>query len=376
MKILHLLYESRGDYYGIGGVGERAYQMYGFLNKRHDITILCKKYPGAKNSTIEGTIDGIRHIYAGAESNSLTRTLLSYAYHAAGYVKEHGHEYDIIIEEFSPATPTFLHSYTRTPVILQIQGYTGRLYFNKYNPLFASVLCLFEQFRPRAYQNFIFIDEHTRSRFPLSENKQTAIIPNGVSGELLDIPCREGEYVLYLGRVDIYGKGLDILLAAYSEFARSVPGMGLVIAGDGKEMRRFRSMVDDLPEDTRKNIKLTGWLSGRTKQETICNASFLVLPSRHEVQGIAVLEAMAAGKAVVASDLPELSYILDINAGICFKSGDPMSLARAMSDMAGSTERVRMGANGRAWVKNLPWDKVAKKFEAFLQAVADRHNPE
>ncbi len=371
MKILHLLYESRGDYYGIGGVGERAYQIYGFLKKRHGITILCKKYPGANNSTIEG----IRHIYAGAESKSLTRTLLSYAYHAAGYVKQHGHEYDIIIEEFSPATPTFLHSYTKTPVILQIQGYTGRLYFNKYNPLFATVLCLLEQFRPRAYRNFIFIDEHTRSRFPLSGNKPTAIIPNGVSDELLDMPCQEGEYVLYLGRIDIYGKGLDILLAAYSEFARSVPGMGLVIAGDGKEMRKFRAMVDDLPEDIRKNIKLTGWLSGRTKQEILSNASFLVLPSRHEVQGIAVLEAMAAGKAVVASDLPELSYILGSNAGICFKSGDPMSLARAITDMAESTERSQMGANGRAWVKDLPWNKVAEKFEAFLHTVAGRRSP-
>ena len=47
MKILHLLYESKGDYFGIGGVGIRAYEIYRRLKDRHDITLLCKKYPGA-----------------------------------------------------------------------------------------------------------------------------------------------------------------------------------------------------------------------------------------------------------------------------------------------------------------------------------------
>ncbi|HXX53528.1 MAG TPA: glycosyltransferase, partial [Thermodesulfovibrionales bacterium] len=149
MKILHLLYESEGDYFGIGGVGMRAYSIYGYLKERHDVTLLCKNYPGAA----DGERMGLTHRFVGAESRSLTRVLLSYASHAAQFVRKHGNEYDVIIEDFSPAIPTFLHTLTRTPVILQLQGYTGRLYFRKYNPFYASILYASESLRPRCYDH-------------------------------------------------------------------------------------------------------------------------------------------------------------------------------------------------------------------------------
>jgi hypothetical protein len=133
VKILHLLYESKGDYFGIGGVGVRSYEIYRHLKERHDITLLCKKYPGASDAAIEG----LRHVFVGTESESLTKTLLSYAYHAASFVRKHGSEFDIVIEDFSPAIPTFLHRFAEKPVVLQIQGYTGRLYFKKYNTVYA-----------------------------------------------------------------------------------------------------------------------------------------------------------------------------------------------------------------------------------------------
>ncbi len=84
MKILHLLYESKGDYFGIGGVGIRAYEIYRHLRDRHDITLLCKKYLGAK----DGEINGLRHVFVGTESKSLMKTLLSYAYQSTVFVKK------------------------------------------------------------------------------------------------------------------------------------------------------------------------------------------------------------------------------------------------------------------------------------------------
>ena len=97
MKILHLLYESKGDYFGIGGVGIRAYEIYRHLKDRHDITLLCKKYIGAK----DGEIEGLRHIFVGAESKSLAKTLLAYAYHCSRFVKKFHKDYDIIVDRKS-----------------------------------------------------------------------------------------------------------------------------------------------------------------------------------------------------------------------------------------------------------------------------------
>jgi glycosyltransferase involved in cell wall biosynthesis len=366
VRILHLLYESRDDHFGIGGVGARAYSIYRHLRDRHDITLLCKKYPGAA----DGEKEGLRHIFAGTQSNSLTKTFLSYAYRAARWVREHGDEYDVIVEEFSPAIPTFLHAIAKRPLVLQVQGYTGPLYFRKYNPLYASVLFAMEQLRPACYRDFIFINEETAAKFLRKEGSRVGIIANGVSPELLGGPVPDGDYVLYLGRIDIYGKGLDLLLSAYTEFSRWFPAMGLRIAGDGRDMNAFREKIAGLPGDVREKIELLGWVSGDRKKEIFQKAAFAVFPSRHEVQPIAVLEAMACGKPAVVSDIPGFSFVLQSGAGLSFRSGDGPSLALSMKTLAESKERNERGLKGQKWAGEVTWDKIADRFEKFLVETA------
>jgi glycosyltransferase involved in cell wall biosynthesis len=365
MKILHLLYESRGDYFGIGGVGVRAYELYGYLKARHDITFLCKRYPGARNKEIEG----LRHIFAGAESSSLTKTFLSYAYHSAEFVRKYGNEFDIIIEEFSPAIPTFLHVFSKKPVVLQVQGYTGRIYFKKYNLFSALVLFTLEYLRPVFYKNFIFISPETQKRLLLKGRKCVGIIPNGVSPELLNTSPCESNYILYLGRIDIYGKGLDILLKAYKEFGRAFPGIKLAITGDGRDAEQLKGLIHKLPDEIEKNINLLGWVSGDEKTDILSRALFVVFPSRHEVQPISVLEAMACGKAVITSDIEEFSFVTNEGAGISFKNGDVSSLIQSMKDLAASDERKKMGQRGRDFLRDRTWDKIAERYEEFLDGI-------
>jgi len=381
MKILHLLYESKGDYFGIGGVGIRAYEIYKYLNDRHDVTLLCKQYPGAE----DGKKEGLNHIFVGTESKSLAKTLLSYAYKAARFVKKNGGDFDIIIEEFSPAIPTFLHSFTEKPVILQVQGYTGSLYFKKYNPVSALFLFSMERLRSHFYKNFIFISDNTvervlhgnpfRTHFPKGgKGGLVEIIPNGISPELLDLSYGEEKYILYLGRIDVYGKGLDVLINAYKEFYQSFPDIKLVIAGDGRDREVFNTELMKLPEDIKKNIEFLGWVSGGRKIEVISRASFCVFPSRHEVQGIAVLEAMACGKAVIVSEISEFRYVTRNRAGTSFKTGDAFSLALSMKELITNSDRKEMGLRGKRWVKDFTWDKIALKYEQFLYTVLEKQS--
>lgn len=365
MKILHLLYESEGDSFGIGGVGIRAYEIYSRLRERHDITLLCKRFPGAR----DGDIRGLRHVFAGVETESLTKTLLSYAYYAARYVGTHGDEFDMIVEEFSPAIPTFLHRVTGKPIVLQVQGFTGGLYFRKYNLLYAAVLYAMERLRPRQYSNFIFMNEETARRFSLGARGRCAIIPNGISPELLNLVPEEDTYILYLGRLDLYGKGLDTLLAGYTTFHASFPDIRLVVAGDGRDRERFLREHAGVPSRVRRDIEMPGWVSGERKTELIRRALFTVFPSRHEVQPITALEAMACGKAMVVSDISEFGFVTIGGAGISFKTGDASSLAEAMKNLAMSRELRAMGKNGRDSVRHLTWEHAASTYEAFLSDV-------
>lgn len=369
MRILHLLYESEGDAFGIGGVGTRAYAIYRCLKDRHAITLLCKKYPGAK----DGEINGIPHVFAGRESKSLAVALFSYACHAARFVRRHGNEFDIIIEEFSPAIPTFLPAFAKRPVVLQVQGYTGALYFRKYNPISAAILCGLERWRPVQYRNYIFVSGETRKRLRAEGRGHAAVIPNGIDTELLGLPEGGGEYILYLGRIDVYGKGLDLLLSAYRTIAASGPVPGLVIAGDGRDRAHLEKMIKELPEPVRQQVVLPGWVKGPGKTEVLGKAIFAVFPSRHEVQPIAALEAMAAGRPLVVSDIPEFGFVTAQGAGKSFRSGDADSLARAMTEMLNDKELIRFGRLGREGVRDLTWERIAEQYEEFLQTAAGHH---
>ncbi|MGD1075070.1 MAG: glycosyltransferase family 4 protein [Thermodesulfovibrionales bacterium] len=366
LKILHLLYESKGDPFGVGGVGMRAYAIYAHLRERHDITLLCKKYPGAH----DGEIDGLKHLYVGTESKNFTKTLLSYAYHASRFVRKYGHEFEIIIEEFSPAIPTFLGLFRKRPLVLQIQGYTGKHYFEKYNLFYSGILYLFERFLPLFYKNIIVVSEAAGRRYHLeSRDKNVTVLSNGVERECLLHEPEESNYILYLGRIDIHHKGLDLLLSACANLFSIFPHIRLLIAGDGRDAEQFLAMLKELPASVRQNITMTGWVDGQRKMLLLRDALFVVVPSRYETQGIVALEAMACGKAIVSSDIPELNYIPSNGAGIAFPSGDAGALASAMKDLILRSDRSLMGQKGREWVTELTWDRIAMRYENFLYAV-------
>lgn len=367
MKILHLLYESKGDYFGIGGVGIRAYKIYNYLRDKHDVTLLCKKYPAAQ----DGYRDGLKHIFVGTESRNFTKTLLSYAYQAALFVKKHGDEFDIIIEEFSPAIPTFLHLYKKRPVVLQIQGYTGRQYFRKYSLFYSTTLYILEKLRPKYYKDIIVVSDVTKNRLNLNDKKNISTISNGIDRELLELKPGESDYILYLGRIDIHHKGLDILLDAYKEFYKTFPDVRLIVGGGGRDMRTFTELVGKLQEDIKKNIEIIGWIDGERKLSLLMNALIVVIPSRYESQAIVALEAMACGKSIIVSDIPELNYVVKSGSGISFKTEDSVSLSESLKDLVSGNKRKGMGQMGREWVKEFTWDRIAESYEKYLYRVLE-----
>ncbi|MEI9905404.1 MAG: glycosyltransferase [Asticcacaulis sp.] len=122
-------------------------------------------------------------------------------------------------------------------------------------------------------------------------------------------------------------KGFDVLLRAAAALRDKGVDFKLRLAGDGPELHSLRSLRDQLGLGGR--VEFCGWLS--RPEDFMAGLDLFVVPSRHEAFGLVVVEAMAAGVPVVASDIKGPHDILKngLLGGLC-RSEDPLALAEAM----------------------------------------------
>jgi glycosyltransferase involved in cell wall biosynthesis len=175
--------------------------------------------------------------------------------------------------------------------------------------------------------------------FGIDENRWADVPPQPTTG-----PIR----ALFIGRLVRY-KGVDILLRALER----VPDLRLDIVGTGPEAPRLRTLAQALAVTDR--VRWYGEYPDEDIPRRMAEAHFLVLPSVtvEEMFGLVAVEAMAAGRPVITTDLP--SGVREVNShgqtGLVVPLRDPDALAQAMTTLAGDAAlRARMGAAGRARV--------------------------
>lgn len=139
---------------------------------------------------------------------------------------------------------------------------------------------------------------------------------------------QERGYFLFLGRIDPK-KGVDLLLSAYEQLLAEAPDSrklpDVVIAGPGLESAYGREMQNRVRQSLllQNRVYFTGMLSGDAKWGAIYGCEAFVLPSHQENFGIAVVEALACGKAVLISDKVNIWREIE-KAGAGFISPDTL----------------------------------------------------
>jgi len=366
VKILQLIYESFDSPFGFGGAGVRAYEIYKWLKDRHDITLLCLKYPGAQ----DGEIEGLKYIFVGTESKSLTKSVLSYTIKAAKFVRRYGSDFDVIVENFLPSTPFFSRLLTKTPVILQVQGIMEKHSLKKFSPFYSIPMYMDERFYPNLYDRFIFVSNITKKKVMsriMKKVKLCHVIPNGIDEYLLRVTPEDKDYILFFSRIDIYTKGLDLLINAFERISAKYPQLRLILAG--YEFDRFDKLVSGYPSSLRKKIDYAGFVTGDEKVRLLSGAKIVILPSRHESSPISILEAAASGKPVIISDIDELKFVAENGFGITFPSGSVDGLREKIELLLENDElRYHIGLRGREFSKKFLWDTIALEFEKVLSA--------
>lgn len=162
--------------------------------------------------------------------------------------------------------------------------------------------------------------------------------------------------VLYVGRL-VDWKCVDLLLEAFKPLAESVPAR-LTIVGDGPERGRLEAKVDEL--GIRDLVSFAGWMPQAACAEQMRKAHALVLPSMRECGGAAVLEAMATGLPVIATNWGGPSDYLDAESGVLV---DPLPAAAFVQGLTSAMLRLAQDEQGRKQMGENARQRVIEKFD-------------
>ncbi|GAB11099.1 mannosyltransferase PimA [Gordonia araii NBRC 100433] len=204
-------------------------------------------------------------------------------------------------------------------------------------------------------------------------------IPNGIDvpffaeAQPLDGYPRPGRTVLFLGRYGEPRKGVDILMRALPAIVEAFPDVTVLIVGGGNEAA-LRRRAGDLAD----HLVFLGLVDDATKARALRSADVYCAPNLGgESFGIVLVEAMAAGAAVIASDLNAFRRVLDNGrAGRLVEVGSAEDLATGvielLSDDEARAEQVRIGAE-HAW--RYDWSRVADEIMRVYETVTVASGP-
>ena len=141
-------------------------------------------------------------------------------------------------------------------------------------------------------------------------------------------PCREdGSRVLFLGRLR-EKKGVYDLVRAIPDVRKRIPDARFILAGDG-DAASVRALAASLGVEHA--IELPGWIDGEQKDTALRQADILALPSHFEGLPVCVLEAMASGAAVVATNVGGIPDAIESGiSGLIITPGDVEGLGNAL----------------------------------------------
>ena len=212
------------------------------------------------------------------------------------------------------------------------------------------------------------------------DTSRITIVPNGVdvarfSGSARATGRRNGcEQLVFLGRLEPR-KGADVVVRAFLLLAVERPELQLRVLGDGPLAGELRRIVADAPSGVARRVELSGRVEPSALPRLLADADVALLPARGgESFGIVLLEAMAAGLPIVATDIPGYRAVArHEREALLVPPGDAAALARATArllDDGALAERLAVAGALRAAEHD--WAVVGDRMRALYASASER----
>jgi phosphatidylinositol alpha-mannosyltransferase len=206
------------------------------------------------------------------------------------------------------------------------------------------------------------------------------IIPNGIDLERfhagiepLDKFQDGSPTILFVGRLDSR-KGIRYLLRAFPYVWERIPRVRLVVAGPGTVRTLYRYLATG---PARERILFEGLVPAKDLPRYYASCDVFCSPATgQESFGIVLLEAMACGKALVASDIPGYRCVVTPGEdGMLVPPRNVKRLAVTLSKVLSDKDlRRHLGAKGRLRAEQFAWPKVAEQVEDYYREVIQRRS--
>lgn len=220
----------------------------------------------------------------------------------------------------------------------------------------------------------IAVSEAARTTLIKHVGGDAVVIPNGVdiasfgSAKPMFGWPGENQSIVFLGRGDEPRKGLAVLVAAYPEIRRRHPKVRMLIAGPGKAEDTLKS----LSREDRASVTVLGMVAPQDKASVLASGTVYVAPNTGgESFGIVLLEAMASGTPVVASDLEAFQRVLNKGkGGVTFENENFDDLAQVVSDLLlNPSRRAELSTQGKLRAAEFDWAVVAKRIVDVYESI-------
>ncbi|MGF1478657.1 MAG: glycosyltransferase family 4 protein [Cyanophyceae cyanobacterium] len=272
--------------------------------------------------------------------------------------------YDIVhFHALGPALFCWLPRLNAAKIVVTCQGLDWQR--AKWGRISSAIIHAGEKSAARYADRIVVVSKDLQAYFQKTYGLDTHYIPNGPGrydesdpnfAYVKSLQLTPKRYLLFLGRL-VPEKRPDLLLAAFRSL--NPQGWKLVLTGGISDTGRFAAKIQALAAN-RQDILFTGELQGRQLAEIVRGAGLFVLPSDLEGLPLVMLEAMAEGIPVLASNIPPHRQLISQERGLLFEAGDVESCVGALQHAVCHPRQLQsMARTAQQHVQeNYSWQKI------------------